>query len=515
MTRWRVVVAMTGLLSVVGACGRGPRAVPPAPVLPTIPTPSPDTTAARSDSITIPVLPPNLADSLNRGGKRTPERAGQRCTLDFENTPQTRFQSVKDPISQKYTSYIGGGVVGVCVGQNVRIISDSAESYEQNRLHYLIGRVKYREDRVSLDADRVTYFQAEERLLAEGNVVVTMKDSSSMTGPRAEYWRAIRGVRAASRIHATARPTLRMYETDSLGRRQRDPVQLVADNIVGEGETMFVAYGKVELDRTDLKARGDSAILDNIRQYSRLMKEPVVESKGSQPFTLSGKVIDIFGRTRRVDRILTVDSAKAVNKDLTLTAQTLDMRVEDNKLQRAYAFGPGRATAITRERRIVAESLDVRMPNQRIRELRAERQAYAENDPDTTKIKTQERDWLRGESIHARFDSVAKDTSTQPRIIDLVADKNASSFYQIPSENGDPTRPGVNYVRGGRITVDFKEQDVNTVTVTDSVSGLFLEAAPLDTLPPDPKAPKKPPARRTPAAAQTPIRRPPTPRTPE
>ncbi|MBC7898381.1 MAG: hypothetical protein H7066_23370 [Cytophagaceae bacterium] len=514
MTRWRVVLAAAGLLSVVGGCGRGRRAAIPTPVVPTIPVPPQDTSTARSDSITIPVLSPNLADSLNRGGKRAPDRPAQRCTLDFENTPQTRAQSVKDPISQKYTTYIGGGVVGVCVGQNVRIISDSAESYEQNRLHYLIGRVKYREDRVSLDADRVTYFQGDERLLAEGNVVVTMKDSSSMTGQRAEYWRAVRGVRPASRIHATARPTLRMYETDSLGIRQRDPVQLIADNIVGEGETLFVAYGRVELDRTDLKARSDSAILDNVRQFSRLIKQPVVESKGSQPFTLSGKLIDIFGRTRKVDRVLAIDSAKAVNKDLTLTAQTLDLRVEENKLQRAFAHGPGRAEALTLERRITAESLDVRMPNQRIRELHAERQAYAENDPDTTKITSGERDWMRGESIHARFDSVAKDT-TQPRIVDLIADRNASSFYQIPSNSGDKTRPGVNYVRGSRITVDFKEQAVNTVTVTDSVSGVFLEAAPLDTLPPDPKAPKKPAPRRVVPATQAPPRRPPTPRTPE
>lgn len=514
MMRWRCAVAALGLLSVVGACGRGRRATIPQPVVPAIPTPAPDTTATKPDSTPIPYLPPNLADSLRRPATR-PERPAQRCTLDFENTPSTRFQSVRDPISQKYTSYIGGGVVGVCVGQNVRIISDSAESYEQNKLHYLIGRVKYREDRVSLDADRVTYFQGEERLLAEGNVVVTMKDSSSMTGPRAEYWRAVRGVRAASRIHATARPTLKMYETDSLGRRQRDPVQLVADNIVGEGETLFVAYGKVELDRTDLKARSDSAILDNVKQYSRLIKEPFVESKGSQPFTLSGKVIDIFGRTRKVDRVLSVDSAKAVNKDMTLTAHTLDMRVNENKLQRAYAYGEGRSVAVTKERRITADSLDVRMPEQRIRELFAIGEAYAENDPDTLKIQSKERDWLRGESIHARFDSVSKDTATQPRIVDLVADKNASSFYQVPSKDGDKARPGVNYVRGSRITVDFKEQDVNTVTVTDSVSGVFLEAAPLDTLPPDPKAPKKPAPRRATPAAATPIRRPPSPRTPE
>jgi hypothetical protein len=485
MNARRVASGTIALALVVAGCGRRPGSRPPL-VPAATPVAAPDTARPAPTDTTpaapVPVTP--AVDSALRPATSRPERPAQRCTLNFENTPETRTLSVKDPISQKYTHYIGGGVVGVCEGQSIRIIGDSAESYEQNRLHFLIGGVKYREDRVSLDADRVTYFQAEERLVAEGNVVVTMKDSSSMTGPRAEYLRPVRGLRTSSRINATGRPTLRMFETDSTGRRQGDPVTLVADNIVGEGESLFVAFGTVHLDRTDLLARGDSALLDNVRQQSRLMKQPYVESKGAQPFTLNGRVIDVYGRTRRVDRVVAIDSAKAVNKDLTLTADTVDLRVADNKLQRAYAFGTSRAVAITKERRIVAESLDVRMPGQRIRELLAVGQAYAESDPDTAKVRTTERDWLRGDTIVARFDSLATDTTAQPPIIDLVAHGHASSFYQVPSNKGEKDRPGLNYVRGRRITVDFKERDVNSVTVQDSVSGVFLEPVAPDTLPP-------------------------------
>lgn len=496
----------------VAACGRRPAPAPvpvaPTPVAPVpVPTPAPDTTARTVPDSIAPTAPP---DTGAKAAARPPERPAQRCTLDFINTPDTRFQSVRDPISGKYTTYVGGGVVGVCRTQPIRITSDSAESYEQNRLHYLIGSVKYREDRMALDADRVTYFQAEERLVAEGNVVVTMKDSSSMTGPRAEYFRAVRGVRPASRIVATARPTLRMYETDSTGKRQQEPVVLMADNIVGEGETLFVAYGTVTLDRADLQARGDSAILDNVRQFSRLMKQPHVESKGSQPFSLVGRVIEVFGRTRNVDRVLAVDSARAVNKDLTLTADTIDLRVDENRLQRAFAFGATRAVAVTKEQQISADSLDVRMPDQRIRELHAVQAAFAESATDTTKVVSEERDWLRGDTIVARFDTTSKDTTSQPAIVDLLADGNASSFYQVPSNRGEKDRPGVNYVRGRRISVDFKDRAVNTVTVADSVFGLFLEATPPDTLPPGAPRPGTP-TRRRPTPAPTPARRPPTP----
>lgn len=501
------------VLTVCLAAGCGPllgrgRTARPAPV--------PQAPALAPDNSPIPTIPPEStlvlpppADIARGDSVKTPrknERPAQRCLFDFDNTPETRSQAIRDPISDKYTTYVGGGVVGVCRTQAIKIFADSAESYEQNRLHYLIGRVKYREDRVSLDADRLTYFQAEERLVAEGNVLVTMKDSSSMTGPRAEYFRAVRGLRPASKIVMTARPTLRMYETDSVGKRQSDPVVLVADNIIGEGDTLFVAHGNVQLDRTDLQARGDSAVLDNLRQFSRLMKNPRVESKGDQPFSLVGRVIDVFGRTKRVDRVLSMDSAKAVSQDLTLTADTVDLRVADNKLNRAFAFGASRANAITKERRIIADSLDVLMPNQRLRELHAVRGAYAESDVDSLKIRSTERDWLRGDTIVARFDSVVKDTSAQPTLRDLIAEGDAKSFYQLPSNKGDKDKPGLSYVRGRRITVDFKEREVQTVTVVDSVAGLFLEASPPDTVAAGTKPAKKRPTRRN-AAPATPTRR--------
>lgn len=408
-------------------------------------------------------------------GRRTPEKPAERCLLEIEGD---RSQFIKDPISQKYTSYFGGGFIGRCPGQGITITADSAEFYDQNQLYYLLGNVKYREKRVHLDADKLTYFRAEERLLAEGNVVAVMSDSSTMTGPRAEYFRAVRGVRARARMVATMRPTLKLIEADSTGKRRGEPVVLVADNINGEGDSLFVAWGQVTIDRTDILARGDSANLDNTRQFSRLMKQPFIESKGKDSFTLRGLVIDMYGRNRAIERVVAKDSGVAVNKDLTLASDTIDLRVKENRLQRAYAFGPGSASAITKDRTILADSIDVRMPNQQLREMYAVRQAYAESDPDTSKVRSRERDWLRGDTIVARFDSIPPtDTTSKPKIRDLLASGTASSYYQVPNRK-DVQKPGVNYVRGRQIIVDFKAQEVQTVTVVDSASGVFLEALP-------------------------------------
>jgi len=503
------------LVTAAVACGRGgprPATTPgrdpgqPPVAAPDTARPTPDTTRVAADTtpaIALPPAPPAATDSARRAA--TPEPPPRRCLLDLLNTPETRLLIITDPISGKRTTYFGAGVIAVCRGQDMRITADSAESYEQNGLHFLIGNVKYREDRASLDADRLTYYQADERLVAEGNVLMVMKDSSSMVGPRAEYFRAVRPLRNAARIVSTGRPTLRMYETDSAGKRQSDPVQLVANTIIGEGETLYVAQGQVQLDRTDLTATSDSATLDNVRQFSRLMIKPVVESKGEQPFTLRGRVIDVFGRTRRLDRILSIDSASAVSKDLTLNADTVDLRVTNNKLQRAFAFGsgPGLATAVTKERTIVAESLYVQMPEQRIRELHAVGSAYAESDPDTNKVQTGERDWLRGDTIVAHFDSVAQaDTTGQPAIRELVASGAASSFYQLPSNSGQKDKPGLNYVRGGLIRIDFSESEVQTVTVENQAAGVYLEPAK------DSTATPRPGARRPPAAPAVPPRPP-------
>lgn len=501
MSRRGLALGLVVLLATTGcirfgrrsAPARGPAVAGPAMPGDSIPPITIDsivsrTAGAPADSAFVPAKVPG----------RTPEKPAERCLLEIDGD---RSQFIKDPISQKYTSYFGGGFTGRCPTQGITITADSAEFYDQNQLYFLLGNVKYREKRVNLDADKLTYFRAEERLLAEGNVVAVTSDSSTMTGPRAEYFRAVRGVRLRPRMVATMRPTLKLIEADSLGRRRGEPVVLVADNINGEADSLFIAWGKVTIDRTDMLARGDSANLDNARQYSRLMKQPYLESKGKDAFTLRGLVIDMFARNKAVERVVAMDSAIAVNKDLTLASDTIDLRVKENKLQRAYAFGPGAASAISKERTILADSIDVRMPNQQIREMYAVRGAYAESDPDSAKIVSRERDWLRGDTIVARFDStVATDTTTRPKIRDLLASGRASSFYQVPN-NKDVKKPGINYVRGRQIMVDFVAQEVQTVTVVDSASGVFLEATPDSVVAPKP-APGRRPSRRTPATTR-------------
>jgi lipopolysaccharide export system protein LptA len=403
-----------------------------------------------------------------------------RCDLQFRTSASanTRITVNKLPSGQ-YNSFLGGGVDAFCAGQDVTLRADSAESYGQANVLYLIGNVHYTEPRVRVDSRRMTYFRSEERLLAEGDVNAVLPSGTTMRGPQAEYFRAVPVIRPRARLAAPGRPDIQLIQADSAGR-PGEPVHVVADRVVMDGDSLVYASGRVEITRTDVDARGDSAFLDGSREFARLMRGPSITGKGERPFTLNGSVIDLYSSRRLLQRVVAARDAKAVSGELNLTADTIDLRVQANRLQRAFAWGASRARAKSPDRDLVADSLDVVMPDQRLREVRAVRNALAETLPDTSKIRSGERDWLRGDTILAYFDTAAvRDTAARPRLRELVARGRASSRYQVESEQGGPQHPSINYVRGRQITVAMNTDDqaVRTVNVLDQVAGLFLEPA--------------------------------------
>jgi len=91
---------------------------------------------------------------------------------------------------------------------------------------------------------------------------------------------------------------------------------------------------------------------------------------------------------------------------------------------------------------------------------------------------SEQRDWMRGDTIVARFDTlVGNDTSSRPRIRQIVAEGNASSFYQMKNSKGPQTQPTINYVRGRIIDILFEDRRVTTVTVVDKATGVLIEPA--------------------------------------
>lgn len=444
--------------------------------------------------------------------------AGGRCDLVVDQAG--RFNSVAvDAAGQVRNSYVGGGFVARCAGQDVRLRADSAESYGASNVLYLIGNVRYSEPRVRVDANRMTYFQNDERLLMEGNVVAVLPTGTTMRGPQADYYRAVAGLRPRQRLVAPGRPTVTLVETDTVGKRG-EPTRIVANLITMDGDSLVYATGSVEITRTDLEARGDSAFMDSGREFARLMRGPRIVGKQRRPFTLEGTVIDLHSRRRQLERVVSMRSARATSEDMRLDSDTIDMRMSadtaDNTVERVYVWGASRARAVSADRDILADSLDVRMPRQRLTAVHAIGDAFVQTAPDTLRIRNaQERDWMRGDTIIARFDTAAppappappsqpasraaadRDTASRPRLQRVEATVDARAFYQAASQRGADQPPSLCYSRGQQIVLTFANNEAQRVTVTRGDStiadGVCLEPA-VDSLAGRPGARPAPPA---------------------
>jgi hypothetical protein len=417
------------------------------------------------------------------------------CDLEFPPGTGTRANVVTYATGNRIT-YLGGGIVARCIGQGNRLTADSAEQYESERRLFLVGNVHYTESRATVTSHTMTYYQNDDHLHAEGDVVAVQSNGSTLRGPTADYYRST-PQRPLTRMFAPGRPTVTLVQKDTSGRgRPPDTAHVVANQITMEGDSLVYASGRVEITRPDLLATGDSAFMDSGHDFARLMREPSVQGKGTRAFTLTGGVIDVYSRNRQVERVVATPRGHALSKDLELVADSIDLRMQDNQLQRAISWGTGRAHAVSPDREIIADSIDAIMPGQRIREVRALRNAYAESNPDSGVVSTQ-RDWMSGDTIVAHFDSlIGTDTSSKPRIREIVAKGDARSFYQMKNSKGPQNEPTVNYVRGRTIDIIFETGKVATVTVTDKATGVLIEPAAASTgeKPGASPTPTKPPA---------------------
>ncbi|MEO8193942.1 MAG: LPS export ABC transporter periplasmic protein LptC [Gemmatimonadales bacterium] len=399
----------------------------------------------------------------------------QQCLLQYETSSgNTRTNAVKTPSGQ-YNFFQGGGVTYHCEGQNNTLQADSAEYYGDQKVLYLIRNVHYTEPRAKVDSDRMTYYQLEDRLRAEGNVNVRTETGTTIRGPVMDYYRATT-TRPLARTIATGRPHMAIIQRTA-SNDTPEPVDVVANVLTAEGDNLVYASGNVEITRPDLIAKGDSAFLDGQREFARLLRSPSVQSRKGRPFTLTGGVIDLFSRNKVLERVVATPSGHVLSQDLELTADSVDLRVRENQLQRVMAWGrKSRAQALSPERRMIADSIDAQMPGQRLREVRAVGKAYANSVPDTTRIVSTERDWMRGDVLVAEFDSIAPgDTASKPQARRIVATGDASSFYQLAGNTTRRGLPNINYVRGRVINVSFVDKAVDKVEVTDQASGVYLE----------------------------------------
>ena len=489
--------------------------------------------SAKADSAAL------AATKADTAKKRTPPKkqppASRPCVLDMtESPPETRllYSRLNENVAN---TFIGGGFVGRCQGENNRLRADSAEQFQAAGIVNLYGNVVYEEpNKMQITATHATYFTREGRLYADGNVVATqLATGSTFLGPSIEYFRST-PERPASRLVAPSRSTATLIEKDSTGKRS-PPTTVQANRFEDAGDSLLMAWGDVQIDREQINARSDSAAFDKVTEKSRLIRGArIVNRDSAQRFTLVGDTIDMFSKARKLERVVARHKSVATRTDLVLTAEVIDVRLKDQELEEAFAFGAGRAKATTPQQDVMADSMRIRLADKQVREVRAVGDAMALGSPDSLKITTTDKDILRGDSIFAFFDSTAADTAkaappvarpttnadstTGPKVTEIRALGNASSLFHVASAKGRQTPPSINYVRGVRIFVNFDTGAVRDVRVDSAASGVYLEPAPdslTDTLsvspaprrgqggaPPSGTPPARPPRRPPPASPE-------------
>jgi lipopolysaccharide export system protein LptA len=372
----------------------------------------------------------------------------------------------------------GGGVTVVCRSRNLKLYADSGEAFGNDRIE-LYGKVHYEEPtRIDLRSDRLTYILREEMVIVRGHVIATQPNGSTLTGPEATYFRAVPRVRTIEELNATSGPTV----TIAPRNKNEKPVVVNANTIYMRGDSLIYASRNVVIDRADLLAKSDSAFVDgrSSNETMRLLLKPSVEGREGRRFKLEGDVIDAYSKDRKLQRVISRGKGHAISEDLDIVADTIDLRMSNDKMERAIAWNrAGQAKATAPGEVITADSIDARMPGQKLRVVYAVGNARADADADTVRLKTTERDWLRGDVVTAWFDSTAtKDTSKTPpidRILTTHKADSAQAYYHMPASEPSCKDAAISYVRGREILIDFDNRKIGIVSVRDSVVGMYLE----------------------------------------
>jgi hypothetical protein len=344
-----------------------------------------------------------------------------------------------------------------------------------------IGRVKYRDSTLTMDADRGTYHKNRERWEARGNVTTqNLSTGSTLTGPALDYLRVVKGVRDTLEMYATGRPRIQYFPTDS-GGQSAEPYVIVGDRVRFKGDDRIFAGGKVTVDRSDFTSRSDSLRLDTGAGSDGTLigGRPVLRGLGPDSFSITGNRIDLQLDQRDLTYLLAKGNSQAVSREWDLVADTIALDINQRKLEQTLAWGAAvRPSATSESYAMKADSLALDTPGQKLQEVRGYGKAWLGG---TVYSPTRDRDWMRGDTIVARFAS--RDSAGAERaVLSRIDARLGAQSYHIEPNQRLPARPSINYARGDAITVTMKDGatdggGVDRVDIRGQVDGIQLEAA--------------------------------------
>lgn len=262
----------------------------------------------------------------------------ERCSLRW--TPleaDTRSVTNRD-VTGAHVTVLSGRYLWTCGTATME--ADSAIKRDGPRQVELLGAVVYEDSIRTLQSERLLYFQLSDFIIAEENVeLVRLTDRSTLIGPRVEFLRAVSGVDAVTT--APDRPMVTFYPTNT---ESPEPFLIESDVAIFAGEDEARFYGDAVIDRTDLSARADSAILTRTDGLGLLWGESWIEGEGIR---MEGDSIRFVSENQELEEIHAIGDGFVSGERFEVEAELIDIDLSNREVEQVQAHGEGVSRALS------------------------------------------------------------------------------------------------------------------------------------------------------------------------
>ena len=401
--------------------------------------------------------------------------------------------------------------VFACEG-GLTITADSAMFVHSTREVSLFRNVVYEDTAKSLTADRAQYRSATRHLSAQGDVVLRdLQRGSRIEAPSLNYFEAMEGRPLATVEIYSGRPrTTVTRDVVENGLQRIDTTRVDADALQIVGEDEFHFRGDVVITATELTANAGFA--DFLEGGSRVVLTEAARVQAESVLLTGDTIVAVQDTAAGVLRNVEARGHAHLDSDeVDIDAPAVRTFFDDGVIQRLVALGRGgapgaaveQAYAYSEQFNLTADSIDARMPAQRLEEVVAIGKAYGERlaPDDSTRILVQPEtaadsalaailahDWVRGDTVRAFF-AVAGDTAAAARTDAATADSTGGRVLERIVALGAPARSanrmvnqdrpdqpaGISYLTASRIVVVLADGQIEDVEAEGDVKGVYLQ----------------------------------------
>jgi len=427
-----------------------------------------------------------LALGISAGGLSA--QTVNRCPLNIRRAG-LRVERPDPAQEGAITAFLGGPVTVTC-GDAV-MTGDSAIWRQVNEQAVMIGNVRYRDTTRTLYSDLLTYFGAQDEIVAVDNVqLVRISSGAMLEGPRVTFTRT---PIAGSRTVATGRPRMTLPSgTNDTGQQQTTIVDADVAEFLGESEAS--ATGNVVMERGDVTATAERARFSETAGRAVLYEDARISG---DRFELQGDSIAAEFELGELKTIHAFEQAVANGDRFVLRSDQIRARLQGDQVEVIWAFGEGRSLAASSTITLAGDSIEFAFVDGVADSVAAIGTAAAAQTADSIPLGSSDitepqldtdpgANWIAGDTVRAWFepvDSIAAMPAGDPetdagdaQIRRLWAIGDAKAFYAAVRDSARSLDPSRNYLLGSEIEIEFESGEPVTLSGINAI-GVYLEPA--------------------------------------